>query len=47
MADDHTGHDIHGLIVEVWPDGSQTIDEDCECPTDCPKCKAENILRPD
>ena len=43
---EHSDHDIHGLLVEVHPDGTQTIDEDCHCPPDCAPCKAEGVTRP-
>lgn len=44
---EHGDHDIHGLMVEVHPDGSQTIDEDCDCPPNCAQCEAEGAIRPE
>jgi hypothetical protein len=46
-AEQHDDHDIHGLVVEVWPDGSQTIDDDCDCSPDCAQCRAEGVVRPE
>lgn len=42
----HSDHDIHGLILEVGPDGWSGIDEDCDCPPDCGQCVAEGVVRP-
>ncbi len=42
-----TDHDDHGLVVEVWPDDTQTIDPDCDCPPDCAACDDAGVVRPD
>ena len=47
MTAPHWDHDIHGPMFQVWPDDSVTVDEDCDCPLDCPECAAEGIDRPD
>ncbi len=42
---DHWDHDIHGPVIEVWPDGRQTLDPDCDCPSDCADCETDGIVR--
>lgn len=42
---DHDDHDIHGPVIEVWPDGRTTVDPDCDCPADCESCAREGVSR--
>jgi len=42
---EHWDHDIHGVVLEVWPDGHVSIDEDCDCPPDCVDCEREGVTR--
>lgn|GEM_PF-4153496 len=37
----HDDHDIHGQLIEIWPDGEVVLDEDCDCPDDCLECNFE------
>jgi hypothetical protein len=41
----HFDHDIHGPVIEVHPDRSTTLDEDCDCPQDCAGCEREGVHR--
>lgn len=43
--DEHYDHDVHGVVIVSGPDGFD-IDEDCDCPRDCPDCETEGVLRP-
>lgn len=43
----HWDHDIHGAMLLVHRDGTTSLDDDCDCPLDCPECKAEGVDRPD
>ena len=42
---EHWDHDIHGPVIEVWPDDSVSLDEDCDCPPECPDCEREGVQR--
>lgn len=42
---DHWDHDIHGQVIEVWPDDTVTFDEDCDCPPGCVDCEREGVTR--
>lgn len=44
-AADHDDHDVHGPVIEVWPDGRTTVDPDCGCPPDCEGCEREGVSR--
>jgi hypothetical protein len=43
VPEQHWDHDIHGPVIEVWPDGATTLDPDCDCPADCPGCEREGV----
>ena len=36
----HNDHDIHGPVIEVWPNQDVTLDESCGCPEGCAECSA-------
>lgn len=42
---EHWDHDIHGPVLLRYPDGSTRLDEDCDCPPDCPECADEGVDR--
>lgn len=42
---EHSGHDIHGPVLDVYDDGHQVITPDCACPPDCADCEREGIDR--
>ena len=45
MTAEHWDHDIHSPVIEVHPDRSVSLDEDCDCPPECWECESDGIVR--